>query len=87
MADALGVTRRAIFDRLRQLADKDFVFLPEGSIDRNIALPYVRSEAHVAYPDEGADQNGEEGRSSPGKRTRRSTASRTTRPRSPDRSR
>ena len=45
MADALGVTRRAIFDRLRQRSDKGFVFLPEGNVDRNIGLTHLRFNA------------------------------------------
>jgi SOS-response transcriptional repressor LexA len=80
MADALGVTRRAIFDRLRQFADKGFIFLPEGNIDRNIGLPHLRFEAQLAHPEEENNRHDEEVPSSLGKRTRSSTASRTQRP-------
>jgi SOS-response transcriptional repressor LexA len=45
MADAFGVTKRAILDRLRQLEAKGLIEPPEAGRERAIRLKYVRFQA------------------------------------------
>lgn len=48
MADALGVSKNAIQGRLKELARRNVVSLPDGNRERAVVLHYVRFKAYTS---------------------------------------